>query len=99
MDPDCTVPLRYPDTESADDRQSAHVYVSWMRAFGPGWCATMSEIVNRPPGRMTRYISRNTLALSGARLITQLDMMRSMLPSSTGRFSAWPLRNSTFGAG
>src|SRR5207344_2298070 len=58
----------------------------------------MSEIVNRPPGLATRNISLKTFRLSGARLITQLEMIRSTVPSITGIASAIPLRNSTLEA-
>ena len=56
----------------------------------------MSEITIRPPGLRMRAISLNTTALSGTRLITQLLVMASTVPSSTGSFSSRPSRNSTF---
>ena len=59
---------------------------------------TTSEIASRPPGFSTRNASRNTCALSGTRLITQLEMMTSPVPSATGRCSSSPSRNSTLAA-
>ena len=59
---------------------------------------TTSEIASRPPGFSTRKASRNTCALSGARLTTQLEMMTSAVASAIGRCSISPRRNSTLAA-
>src|SRR6266446_7533141 len=63
-----------------------------------GAVLTTSEIASRPPGFSTRNASRNTCALSGTRLITQLDRMASAVLSATGRCSSSPRRNSTLAA-
>ena len=60
--------------------------------------ATTSEIARRPAVRRTRNASRNTAALSGERLMTQLETTTSTLASATGRCSISPSRNSTFSA-
>jgi hypothetical protein len=57
---------------------------------------TMSETINLPPGLSTRKASPKTLALSGDRFITQLEIITSTELSATGRFSISPRRNSTF---
>src|SRR5436309_3307798 len=51
----------------------------------------MSLTATRPPGLRTRYISRKTAGLSGARLMTQLLTRQSTLASASGRRStvAW----------
>ncbi len=49
--------------------------------------AITSETANRPPGRSTRAASRSTSALSAARLITQLEITTSTLPSGSGTSS------------
>ena len=58
----------------------------------------MSETATRPPGFKTRAISRNTARLSGARLMTQFEMMQSAEASASGRLSMVALWNSTFAA-
>mmetsp|Transcript_16856 Transcript_16856/g.36622 ORF Transcript_16856/g.36622 Transcript_16856/m.36622 type:complete len:204 (+) Transcript_16856:218-829(+) len=56
---------------------------------------TTSDIATRPPTLRMRWISRNTCALSGLRLMTQLLTTQSTVPSATGRCSISPRRNST----
>ena len=46
--------------------------------------AITSETANRPPGRSTRAASRITCGLSPERLITQLEMTTSTVPSASG---------------
>src|SRR5215470_4095224 len=57
---------------------------------------TTSDTANRPPGLSTRKASASTRSLSADRLITQLEMTTSTLPSGRGMCSISPLRNSTF---
>ena len=56
----------------------------------------MSETATRPPGFSTRNISRNTAGLSGARLMTQFEMITSTEASGSGSDSIRARWNSTF---
>src|SRR5271157_2083064 len=47
----------------------------------------MSLIANRPPGFSIRAISRKTAGLSGARLMTQLEITQSTVASDSGSLS------------
>ena len=57
--------------------------------------ATMSEMASLPPCFKARKASSNTLSFWDERLMTQLEMMTSTAPSSSGRFSIYSRRNST----
>ena len=48
---------------------------------------TISDTASLPPDFNTRNASLKTLDLSGERLITQLEMMTSTVPASTGKSS------------
>ena len=56
---------------------------------------TMSAIASRPPGRSARATARNTASLSGARLMTPLEITTSTLPGSAGGSSMNPSTNVT----
>ena len=56
----------------------------------------MSLTASRPPGFSTRAISRKTAGLSGARLITQLEITQSTEASGSGSLSMVARWNSTF---
>ena len=81
-------PATQPHSSALSDASSA----------GSGLIFTTSEIASRPPGFSTRNASRNTCALSGTRLITQLEMITSPVPSAIGKCSISPRRNSTLPA-
>ena len=55
--------------------------------LGMGRLETGSDTAMRPPGLSTRTISLKTCGLSGDRLMTQFEMITSMLLSSTGSSS------------
>lgn len=52
---------------------------------GSGASVTMSEIASRPSFLRTRAAARNTRPLSGARLMTPLEMTQSATAVSTVR--------------
>ena len=56
----------------------------------------MSLTASRPPGFRTLAISRKTAGLSGARLITQLEITQSTEASGSGSLSIVARWNSTF---
>ncbi len=63
---------------------------------GSGFLSAMSLTASRPPGLRMRATSRNTAALSGARLMTQLEMTQSAEASGSGSRSMVAWWNSTF---
>ena len=63
---------------------------------GSGCFRAMSLTARRPPGFSTRAISRNTAGLSGARLMTQLQITQSTEASGSGSVSIVARWNSTF---
>src|SRR5687767_6028375 len=64
-------------------------------SVGTGRPLAMSANGSQPPGCSTRQISSKTARLSTHRLMTPLEITASAQPSSTGRCSARPSRNST----
>src|ERR1043165_1386281 len=63
---------------------------------GTAFCTTMSPICRRPSSLSTRRISRKTRFLSGASLITPLEMMTSADASGSGMSSMYPRWKSMF---
>lgn len=59
-------------TDADPDTHPVNAAISCSSFSGNSWSFTTSEIARRPPGLSTRNASRNTLALSGERLITQI---------------------------
>jgi hypothetical protein len=82
----------------APTTHSAHSLGS-LRARSPtGRETATSAICTRPPGRSTRRISANALALSGTRLRTPLLVTTSTEASGNGIASALPSTTSTVSA-
>src|ERR1035437_10016810 len=71
------------DTSTAPATQPTNASTISRMAGGSGFRSAKSETATRPPGFSTRAISRQTCALSGERLMTQLEMMASTELSGT----------------
>ena len=67
---------------------------SFLTTSGSSAVEMISDIARRPPGFKTLNASSNTLSFSGDKLITQLEMITSIVASATGRCSISPRRNS-----
>src|SRR5512139_2797031 len=83
-------------TLAAPATQAVWRATSFCMASGSGAVVTISEMARRPPGFSTRQASRKTCALSGDRLMTQLEMMASTVASASCRCSISSRRNDTF---
>src|SRR5919106_414621 len=84
----------YSPSRRAPPIQAVQIARSSRAASGIALWTTMSASCSRPPGFNTRHASRKTASLSGARLMTPLEMTRSAVASSTGKASARPRRYS-----
>ena len=88
-------PRRYSLTDNAPAIQPAQPPRSARCSRVRASSATTSENPSRPPGVRTRKIEVNTAGLSTDKLITQLEITTSTLPSGSGMSSMFPCRNST----